>query len=101
MVTRQLSIRWSGKALEDLDEGLAFIAHFNPEAAHHLRLAIEAGLEQARLFPRAARKVPEAGDPDLREVLRAPFRIMYQVHPWELRILAVRRMEQAFRGPED
>ena len=96
-----LPIRWSRRALEDLDEGLAFIAHFHPEAAHRLRLAVLAGLEQAQRFPMAARMVPELGDPHLREVLRAPFRIMFQVHPRELRILAVRRMERAFQGPEE
>ena len=45
--------------------------------------------------------VPEAGDPNLREVLREPFRVMYEIHPMELRILVVGRMERASIAPED
>jgi hypothetical protein len=45
--------------------------------------------------------VPEEGDPTIREVLREPFRVMYEIHPKELRILAVRRMERAPVAPED
>ena len=95
MVTWPLPIRWSRLALETLAEGLAYLHTFNPDAAHQLRLAIQNGLEHARAFPRAARMVPEEGDPSIREVLREPFRIIYQIHPRELRILAVRRMERA------
>jgi mRNA-degrading endonuclease RelE of RelBE toxin-antitoxin system len=38
--------------------------------------------------------VPEEGDPNVREVLREPFRIIYEIHGKELRILVVRRMER-------
>jgi hypothetical protein len=49
----------------------------------------------------AARMVPEEADPSIREVLRQPFRIIYEVHPKELRVLAVRRMERAPIEPRD
>jgi plasmid stabilization system protein ParE len=96
VVNRPLAIRWSRRALDTLDESLAYIAQFNPEAAHRLRLAIQAALETARSFPEAARRVPELDDPSVREMLREPFRILYEIHARELRILALRRME---RGP--
>ena len=94
MVNRPLAIRWSRRALETLDESLAYIARFNPEAAHRMRLAIQEALDKVRTFPRSARMVPELNDPLLREFLREPFRILFEIHAKELRILAVRRMER-------
>jgi plasmid stabilization system protein ParE len=87
--------RRSRRALDTLDEGLADIAQFNPDAAHRLRISIQDGLEHVRTFPRSARMVPEEADPDVREVLREPFRIMYEIHARELRLLVVRRMERS------
>ena len=95
MVKAPLPVRWSRRALETLSEGLGYIAQFNPEAAHQLRVAVQDALEHVRTFPRSARMVPEEGDPCVREVLREPFRIIYEIHPEEIRILVVRRMEQA------
>jgi toxin ParE1/3/4 len=94
-MVKPLPVRWSRKALDALDEGLGYIAQFNPDAAHQLRLSILNALEHVREFPESARMVPEEGDPAIREVLREPFRIMYEIHPKELRILTVRRMERA------
>ena len=84
--------------MQSLDEGLAYIAHFNPEAAHRLRVSILDGLEHLRAFPKSGRMVPEEEDPKVRELLREPFRLIYEIHPGELRILAVRRMERAPLG---
>ena len=95
MVKQPLAIRWSRRALDTLDEGLAYIARFNPEAAHRLRISILDALEHVRTFPRSARMVPEEADPDIREVLREPYRIMYEIQARELRILVVRRMERS------
>jgi plasmid stabilization system protein ParE len=92
---KPLGIRWSRRALETLHEGLGYIAQFNPDAAHRLRIAILEALEQVRSFPKAGRVVPEEGNPGIREVLREPFRIMVEIHPREIRILVVRRMERA------
>lgn len=94
-------LRWTRKALDDLDEELGYIAQFNPGAAHRLRVSILKALGLARSFPRTPRMVPEEGDPAVREILRAPLRIIFEVHPRELRILAVRRMERAPLEPGD
>lgn len=94
-MVKRLPVRWSRKALDTLDEGLGYIAQSNPDAAHQLQVLILAALEHVREFPQSARLVPEEGDPRIREVLREPFRIMYEIHPKELRILLVRRMERA------
>ncbi|BDU73327.1 type II toxin-antitoxin system RelE/ParE family toxin [Mesoterricola silvestris] len=100
-MVKRLSVRWSRKALDALDEGLGFIAQFDPEAAHQLQVSILSALEHVRELPQSARMVPEEGDPRIREVLREPFRIMYEIHPKELRVLVVRRMERAPVERED
>ncbi len=94
-MVKRMDIRWSRTALDTLDEGLGFIAQFNPDAAHQLKVSILSAVEHVREFPQSARMVPEEEDPKIREVLREPFRIMYEIHPKELRILVVRRMERA------
>ena len=90
-----ISIRWSRQALESLQEGLGYIAMFNPEAARTLRDSILEGLERVRSFPKSARRVPEQADPLIREILRPPFRILFELRAEEIRILAIRRMERA------
>jgi plasmid stabilization system protein ParE len=95
VVKRLLPIRWSLRALDTLDEGLGYIAQFNPLAARQLRVSIQAALKHIQAYPESARMVPEEGDPSIREVLRDPFRIIFEIHAEELRILVVRRMERA------
>lgn len=98
---KRLPIRWSRKAVETLNDGLGYIAQFNPDAAHQLRLSIQSALEHIREFSKSARMVPEEDDPSIREVLRGPFRVIYEIHPKELRVLAVRRMERAPMEPKE
>jgi toxin ParE1/3/4 len=100
-MVKRLPVRWSRKALETLDEGLSYIAHFNPDAAHQLRVSILSAIEHIREFPQSARMVPEEDDPRLREILREPFRIIYEVHACEIRVLVVRRMEREPVKPQD
>lgn len=88
-------IRWSRRALEEFEEGLGFIAQFNPEAAHRFRIALLEALDQVRRHPGSARMVPEEEDHRVRELLRPPFRLIFELLPQELRILSIRRMERA------
>jgi len=39
--------------------------------------------------------VPEEEDHRVRELLRPPFRLIFEILPQELRILSIRRMERA------
>lgn len=90
-----LPIQWSKRAANDLEEALSYIGEFNSEAAHRFKVAIIEGLEHVRNFPKSARMVPEEHDHNLREVLREPFRVIYEIHPKELRVITIRRMERA------
>jgi toxin ParE1/3/4 len=53
------------------------IAHDSPERAVKFGDALLDHAEQAANFPRSGRIVPEFGQDDLRELIHAPFRIIY------------------------
>lgn len=48
-------------------------------------------------FPESGRIVPELDDPNIREVIRRPCRIVYRVKPQE-RIVEIARIWHAARG---
>ena len=92
-----LKVHWSESALEDLDRALAFIAADNPEALW--RQARTATRSLVR-YPLKGRMVPEYQDPQIRELIVGPFRIVYTTEePAILHILAAIRGER--RLPSD
>jgi len=88
-------IRWSGPAGRELESALDFIAAENRDAADRLARAVFKAVSRLERFPTSGRMVPELEDPNLREVVHAPFRILYQVTTQHVEILAVIRTEQA------
>lgn len=86
-MTRRL--RFADSALGQLEEALACIAADHPRAAERIAAAIEKRLAQLKQLPLSGRVVPELGDPERREVIVRPFRIVYRVLPDQIRVLAV------------
>lgn len=70
-------IVWTETAAEDLRGIVEFIATGSPDAARRLAEAILAKIEHLQQFPRMGRAVPEKGDPNVREVILSPYRIIY------------------------
>jgi len=87
-------IRWSGPAIREFEGSLEYIARDNRDAADRLARAIHRAVGRLRAFPNSGRMVPELEDPTLREVVHAPFRIIYQSEENLVEILAVVRTEQ-------
>ena len=84
------SIVWAESALEDLRELVRYIAADNPAAAERFGNAIIALLEVLASFPRTGRIVPELRDDLVREVILAPYRIVYELADDSLRVSIVR-----------
>ena len=84
-------VRWTERAVEDLAGIKAFISQDSPAYALAVvgRLYHSAG--QLAQFPDAGRIVPEAARPDLRELVRPPYRIVYRRRPDLVEILLVFR----------
>jgi plasmid stabilization system protein ParE len=73
---------------------LDYIARDNRDAADRLARAIHRAVGRLRAYPDSGRMVPELEDPVLREVVHAPFRVIYQRLENMVEILAVVRAEQ-------
>jgi plasmid stabilization system protein ParE len=72
---------------------LAAIAEYisldSPVYAEQLIDRLVARLEQARSFPESGREVTESQQPDIREFIEAPYRLIYRVHPSAIEVLSI------------
>lgn len=87
-------IQWSASALDDLDRALAFIAAENPAAAKKLVRKVVESTRKLKDYPDSGRAVPEFQNPEIRELIVGPFRLIYRRSPKEARIVCVLRAER-------
>jgi toxin ParE1/3/4 len=73
------SIRWSARAMRDLERIAAYIARDSPRAARTWIAKLRKTAERAARMPLAARIVPEIQRDDVREVFLRSYRIVYGV----------------------
>ncbi len=73
------SIRWSTRAMRDLDQIATYIARDNPRAARTWIAKLRKAAESAARMPLAARMVPEVQRDDVREAFVRGYRIVYGV----------------------
>ena len=72
-------IIWSRTAQRDLWSLVRYIARDSQPRAESFGCRIVARVEMLYEHPRLGRQVPEFNQPDLREVLVSPYRIVYRV----------------------
>ncbi|MEK6301749.1 MAG: type II toxin-antitoxin system RelE/ParE family toxin [Acidobacteriota bacterium] len=88
MASRTRTIVWTALARDGLDEVLEYIAEDSPEAAEKV-LDVVLGLAASlAIFSERGRVVPELRDRSIREVFVYSYRMIYEVLPSEVRILA-------------
>lgn len=82
-------IRWSNRALQDLDAIGAYIERSSPQYARSLvaRLYKAGGVLEE--FPLLGRVVPEVQSEHIREIIRDGYRIVYVLNQNQIDILAV------------
>lgn len=88
---------WSPSARLDLKDIAAFIAEDNPLAADRFVEGLFQTVERLADFPEFGRIVPEFGDPNMREVIRKPCRIVYRIRRRK-RTIEIARVWHAARG---
>ena len=88
---------WSPSARLDLKDIAAFIAEDNPSAAERFGRSLFQAVERLADFPESGRIVPEFGDPNIREVIRKPCRIVYRIRPRK-HTIEIARVWHAARG---
>lgn len=90
-------IVWTKSAQEDLKQIVSFIAVDNPSAAERFGVAFIDQVEQIAQFPWSGRRVPEKKTERLRELIYAPYRIIYEISGNQS-IIYIVRIWHAARG---
>ncbi len=88
---------WAPSARLDLKELASYIAESRPNAAAHFVRQVFQTVEHLADFPKSGRVVPEFDDPNIREVIRRPCRIVYRIKARE-RIIEIARVWHGARG---
>ena len=84
-------------ANEDLRQAVLHVAQDNPAAAARLGHAILDHIRLLRDYPWMGRVVPERDDPNLREIIHKPYRVIYRVQA-EQGIIEIWRIWHGARG---
>ena len=84
-----MKVNWTETADGHLDAVYAYIAQDSPEYALRMVDRITRRSQQIANFPLSGRSVPEYEIEQIREVIEAPYRIIYYIYPDQIDILAV------------
>ena len=90
------SVIWSPQSVRDVESIRAFIAQDSVVYAELVARRILAGIERLHAFPESGRIVPERDVPELREVIVAPYRVVYRLRPGTVEIVTVFRSSRDF-----
>ncbi|MCU7937560.1 MAG: type II toxin-antitoxin system RelE/ParE family toxin [Candidatus Thiodiazotropha sp. (ex Dulcina madagascariensis)] len=96
-----LRLVWSDAALEDIDEIAEYIHRDSPHYAQRVVEALFSATELLPDQPRLGRVVPELGQPHVRERFVYSYRLIYEIQPEELHILAVIHGKRLLESVED
>jgi toxin ParE1/3/4 len=93
-------VTFAESAVGDLEDVRAwYTAQGAPGVGARLIEDVMARVEQLATFPESGRMVPEFEVPWLRELILAPFRIVYRVDAGRVRVVRVWRSERLLREP--
>ncbi|NCO68040.1 MAG: type II toxin-antitoxin system RelE/ParE family toxin [Nitrospirae bacterium CG_4_10_14_0_8_um_filter_41_23] len=82
-------VEWTGPAKQDLKLVHDYIARDSKFYAEKVSLEIIEKSEKLNIFPEIGRIVPEIGDPKIRELLIYSYRLIYEIFPDKIAILAL------------
>jgi toxin ParE1/3/4 len=84
-----MRIEWTDPALADLSAIRDYIARDSPRYAVQFIGRIIEAAEKLESFPEAGRRVPEAREEGIRELLFQSYRIIYRLHSQRIQIITV------------
>ncbi|MBL8069674.1 MAG: type II toxin-antitoxin system RelE/ParE family toxin [Nitrospira sp.] len=84
-----IRLEWTDPAVADLENIQAYVARDSPEYAQALIDRLIMSVEQLAPFPTSGRRVPEASDPRIRELLVEGYCLIYRVRRGNIQVLAV------------
>ncbi|MBT8451688.1 MAG: type II toxin-antitoxin system RelE/ParE family toxin [Deltaproteobacteria bacterium] len=86
-----IKLRWTTQAVDDLEAIRSFIGNDSVAYADLVVARLLEAVKRLEHFPRSGRTVPELSDPQLREIIESPYRIVYRVRNETVEILTVFR----------
>ena len=84
-----MRIRWTEQAVEDPAGIKSYIARDSAVLAQLVATRLYGAVDQLAAFPDSGRVVPERADPALRELVRPPYRIVYEHADDHLTVLTI------------
>ena len=84
-----MKVRWTRTAIGHLASIYEYFARDSARYARRMVDRITLRSRQIAQFPRSGQMVPEYQHSDIREVLEGQYRVIYEVTPTEIRVLAV------------
>ncbi len=84
-----MKIIWTEPAVDDLEAIHNYIEKDSEIYAISFIEKIFDAIDKLADFPKIGRKVPEANNPDVREILFQNYRIIYRIHHDSIQIIAV------------
>ena len=94
-----MRVVWTRPALADVLEIKEYVAADSPRYSQLIAERLFAAVERLEVYPLSGRMVPELSSATVREVIDAPYRIVYRVRAEVLEIIAV--VHSALRFPID
>lgn len=81
------AVRWSGRAKADFRLAVEYIRKdSSTSATKFLRQVLEVA-RSLQEFPERGRMVPELEDPDVHDLFVGRYRLLYEIHPHEVRVM--------------
>ncbi len=82
-------VAWTPRALADLQGIRAYLITEAPGAADGVLRRIRQAVRRLHDHPQIGRAVPELGQPHMREVISAPYRVLYRYGGGTVEIIAI------------
>lgn len=89
-------VKWSKPAKIDLKQVHDYIARNSKLYAQKVALEIVEKSENLNSFPEIGRIVPEIDDPNIRELLIYSYRLVYEIFPDKVEVLALIHSKRNF-----
>ena len=84
-----MNVVWTEPAVRQLEAIYAFIAVTSEASAQRWASTVVSRADALGDFPLMGRIIPERQDPNLREIIVRPYRVMYAVLPSRVDVIAV------------
>lgn len=96
-----MEVKWSQAAYDDLEDIVRYISRDSTFYASAFAERVVLATRRLGEFPESGRKIPEAEDSAMREIIVQDYRVMYRVETAEVLILAVMHGSRNLNNPDN